>query len=132
MISLISRRGILPLLYPEGDGLDAGGSTPHSIRHDGRMNRASVSEFWGDRGILKLMGWNPCQVKQISEKPIHFAAQPGAQHNYDRTRTGWLIVRIMCLSGTLGDGSQGPGLLVGQHYKVTVNVHCHKSVPMLI
>ena len=67
------------------------------------MSRASVSCF-GRSGDLDLTHSNPDRVTPITSKLILVASQPGARHYCERARTGWLSVRIMCLSGILGYG----------------------------
>ena len=68
----------------------------------------------GDRGIRRSRVWiwtlqfsNPGWVKPITLKLILVTPQPGTQNYWDRTRTAWLSVRIMPLSGIAGHGASG-------------------------
>ena len=48
-----------------------------------------------------------------------------------RASTGWLIVRIIGLSGISGHGAGGLVSQVGHYYKVAMSAHCHTSVHVL-
>ena len=58
----------------------------------------------------------------------------GARQEYDRVRTNWLSIRIMCLSAIQIDGANSNSLIFqwGNTIKSPMTAHCHKSVPTLI
>ena len=85
------------------------------------MSRAAVSCF-EIGGFVDFVGLNSGRLKPMTWKiySCHFLARHLALLGYSKD---WLV---QCQDNGAG------GLPVGQHYKATMSVHCHKLIPILI
>ena len=61
----------------------------------------SISHL-GRAGESNFTGLKSGQIKTLTLKLILDASKPGAHHYWDSESTGWLSIRIMCLSGISG------------------------------